>query len=429
MKKTISSKLQLLAYLSTLTKFTKVSIKDLNKTYRLGYGSLLIQILERCHYIEIKKEGKGVSIRWISPEEVSSSTAKFLHNQLREELDKRYPDRASKKGRKQKEQHKALLENIDKLGEAIKNRAGVNKTIKPAPLKSKNAISKLEAGESILNRSNSTQLQLQLKEIPKKDRKDIELLKKQCEATLKAKLLIGLASIQEVFNGLILDLKESIDKIGLILIICFFASCSSSVEETLAPGEGVLISDIDRMNIYENTDNLVMKIAEPIPVNKEFQALINGEVKTDIITGKNKVSVFIARFNKIAVLEMQKYNIPASITLAQGILESSSGSSTLATENNNYFGVKCFSRTCKPGHCTNRTDDSHKDFFKVYPTAWSSFRDHSLLLQKGRYKGLKKCKDYKSFAKELQRSGYATSKSYSRKLIRIIEKYNLDRFD
>ena len=63
---------------------------------------------------------------------------------------------------------------------------------------------------------------------------------------------------------------------------------------------------------------------------------------------------------------MDKFGIPASITLAQGLLESNNGESRLTTKNNNHFGIKCFSRKCKKGHCSNFSDDSHKDFFRKY---------------------------------------------------------------
>lgn len=146
---------------------------------------------------------------------------------------------------------------------------------------------------------------------------------------------------------------------------------------------------------------------------------------------KLTVDGYIKRFAPIAVAEMKKYNIPASITLAQGLLESNVGQSRLATESNNHFGIKCFSKNCKAGHCTDHSDDSHKDFFRKYATAWESYRAHSLFLQRNRYRHLLKLPstDYKSWAKGLSKSGYATDKRYPEKLIGIIENLKLHRFD
>lgn len=146
---------------------------------------------------------------------------------------------------------------------------------------------------------------------------------------------------------------------------------------------------------------------------------------------KMTVNEYVKRFAPVAVEEMKKYNIPASITLAQGLLESNVGQSRLATENNNHFGIKCFSKNCKSGHCTNHTDDSHKDFFRKYDSVWESYRAHSLFLQRKRYRHLLKLPrtDYKSWAKGLSKAGYATDKRYPEKIIGIIENLKLHRFD
>ena len=140
---------------------------------------------------------------------------------------------------------------------------------------------------------------------------------------------------------------------------------------------------------------------------------------------------YIKRYAPVAVAEMKKYGIPASVTLAQGLLESNVGESKLAINNNNHFGIKCFSRDCAKGHCTNHTDDSHKDFFRKYDTAWASYRAHSLFLQRQRYKHLLELpsSDFKSWAKGLSKAGYATDKRYADKVILIIETLKLHRFD
>jgi flagellum-specific peptidoglycan hydrolase FlgJ len=138
---------------------------------------------------------------------------------------------------------------------------------------------------------------------------------------------------------------------------------------------------------------------------------------------------YIKRFAKVAQNEMHQFGIPASITLAQGLLESQAGKSPLATKNKNHFGIKCFSKNCQKGHCSNFTDDSHKDFFRIYATAWDSFRAHSQFLQNKRYAHLIGEQDYRIWAKGLARAGYATDKQYANKLIRLIESLELERYD
>ena len=140
---------------------------------------------------------------------------------------------------------------------------------------------------------------------------------------------------------------------------------------------------------------------------------------------------YVKKFKDLAIKEMERTGVPASIKLGQAILESNAGQSTLAVEANNHFGIKCFARNCKKGHCSNYTDDSHKDFFRAYPNANESYHAHSLFLQKDRYKHLKKLgtKNYKSWAHGLRKAGYATDKKYAPKLIKLIEVLNLNRFD
>ncbi|MBC7774021.1 MAG: glucosaminidase domain-containing protein [Phycisphaerae bacterium] len=139
---------------------------------------------------------------------------------------------------------------------------------------------------------------------------------------------------------------------------------------------------------------------------------------------------YIERYSKIAIGEMQQFGIPASISLAQGLIESRAGTSKLAVSNNNHFGMKCFSRHCKKGHCSNFTDDTHKDFFRKFPNAWESWRAHSQLLASGRYNKLKRHgRDYRAWAYGLKSVGYATDRTYAEKLIGIIDRYDLHKYD
>jgi flagellum-specific peptidoglycan hydrolase FlgJ len=142
----------------------------------------------------------------------------------------------------------------------------------------------------------------------------------------------------------------------------------------------------------------------------------------------SKIDQYIERFKETAILEQEKFGIPASISLAQGILESGCGKSELASDHNNHFGIKCFRKGCHKAHCTQYADDKPTDRFRNYSSAWQSWRDHSKFLSAGQYAKLKGLK-YKEYAKGLKRIGYATKKSYASDLIAVIEDNNLQRFD
>ena len=143
-----------------------------------------------------------------------------------------------------------------------------------------------------------------------------------------------------------------------------------------------------------------------------------------------KVNNYVATFSNVAIEEMKMYNIPASISLAQGILESGMGFSRLAVVANNHFGIKCHSEW--EGKRIYHDDDEKGECFRVYKDPRTSYRDHSLFLtSRSRYNLLfdLKIDDYKGWAKGLKKAGYATDPKYSNKLINLIERYSLDRFD
>ncbi|MHA7842603.1 MAG: glucosaminidase domain-containing protein [Winogradskyella sp.] len=140
-------------------------------------------------------------------------------------------------------------------------------------------------------------------------------------------------------------------------------------------------------------------------------------------------AVYIAAYADIAKEEMRKYKIPASITLAQGILESASGKGRLAVEANNHFGIKCHGWT---GAKIYHDDDRSQECFRKYREAKSSYEDHSKFLTgRGRYADLFKLKkdDYKGWARGLKKAGYATDRKYPDKLISLIERYKLYEYD
>lgn len=139
---------------------------------------------------------------------------------------------------------------------------------------------------------------------------------------------------------------------------------------------------------------------------------------------------YIEKYRAAAIQEMKLYKIPASITLAQGILESGSGLSTLARKSNNHFGIKC-GKSWK-GKKTYHDDDAKNECFRVYKNAEESYRDHSLFLANGtRYAFLFNLdiKDYKGWARGLKKAGYATDPSYANRLITLIEDYELYKYD
>ena len=138
---------------------------------------------------------------------------------------------------------------------------------------------------------------------------------------------------------------------------------------------------------------------------------------------------YIEKYASLAVKQMHQYKIPASITLAQGILESNNGNSRLAVKANNHFGIKCHGWE---GKKIFADDDKKNECFRNYKNVLESFVDHSLFLNKySRYEFLfnYKITDYKSWAKGLKKAGYATNSKYPELLIKIIEENKLYQFD
>jgi len=138
---------------------------------------------------------------------------------------------------------------------------------------------------------------------------------------------------------------------------------------------------------------------------------------------------YIDQYKDLAIEQMLRWKIPASITLAQGLLESGAGKSTLALKANNHFGIKCHGWT---GITYYQDDDEKNECFRVYGSAYESFEDHSRFLATGqRYRDLFKLKhsDYKGWAKGLKAAGYATNPQYPKRLIDIIQLYKLYDYD
>ena len=145
---------------------------------------------------------------------------------------------------------------------------------------------------------------------------------------------------------------------------------------------------------------------------------------------KNKAYLdYIEKYSSLAVKHQKQYGIPASITLAQGLLESGAGRSELARMSNNHFGIKCHSDW--KGKRVYYDDDKKDDCFRKYNKPEDSFEDHARFLKRARYASLFELKvtDYRGWAKGLKRCGYATDKSYANKLIQTIELYELYKYD
>ena len=193
----------------------------------------------------------------------------------------------------------------------------------------------------------------------------------------------------------------------LILLVIFVLGCS--------PKKGIVTKKSQEKN---NTEEVVFtKTVEEIPNSDN--------------TNKPPTTIekYIERYADIAKSEMRKSKIPASITLAQGILESGSGKGRLAVKANNHFGIKCHGwKGAKIYH----DDDRSQECFRKYKRAESSYEDHSeFLTSRKRYAFLFNLDqdDYKGWARGLKKAGYATDRQYPQKLIILIERYKLYVYD
>lgn len=166
----------------------------------------------------------------------------------------------------------------------------------------------------------------------------------------------------------------------------------------------------------------ITKPAEPVKNSDKVSTTNSTLIKTP-------AESYIERYKNIAITEMNGSGIPASITLAQGILESGSGNSKLAKEANNHFGIKC--ATEWKGETILQDDDNKDDCFRVYKSPEESFRDHTEFLKRKRYASLFELdkNDYRGWANGLKTAGYATNPRYAELLISLVERYDLSRFD
>lgn len=179
----------------------------------------------------------------------------------------------------------------------------------------------------------------------------------------------------------------------------------------------------------QKTERVIVKTKTDDPSTEAetpSEIVVKPESRT---TFANSTEAYIANYSDIAKEEMRRYKIPASITLAQGILESSSGQGRLAVEGNNHFGIKCHGWT---GDKIYHDDDARQECFRKYRHSKESFEDHSTFLSgRNRYAKLflLDIDDYEGWAKELRAAGYATDRKYPEKLISIIERFKLYIYD
>ena len=200
---------------------------------------------------------------------------------------------------------------------------------------------------------------------------------------------------------------------SILLFSIIFFSCGSS--KKIGERKRISSQNIKVVDLKKNNENLKKN---------------SIKIKNRYLTNDQKIKNYIKKYSKIAEVEMRKYKIPVSITLAQGILESGIGEGRLAVIGNNHFGIKCHKKW--KGKRMYHDDDKKGECFRVYKSPELSYRDHSIFLStRSRYDFLFDLKrtNYKSWAKGLKKAGYATDPKYSKKLISLIERYSLDRFD
>ncbi len=214
---------------------------------------------------------------------------------------------------------------------------------------------------------------------------------------------------------------------ALLILVLLFVSCNTnkSVIQTTKKGSKSNTS-LTRTAKKESVDH--KSTSKPGQnYNKNTEIL---EATTRVKVTNEMVLAYIENYKGVAQANMEKYGIPASIILGQAILESGSGTGALSVQANNHFGIKCHKDWL--GQTIKYDDDAVDECFRKYYNASDSFRDHALFLtSKARYASLFELDktDYKAWAKGLKAAGYATDAQYPAKLIGLIERYQLYKYD
>ncbi|MGB3798322.1 MAG: glucosaminidase domain-containing protein [Lewinella sp.] len=225
--------------------------------------------------------------------------------------------------------------------------------------------------------------------------------------------------LTDLYRRLYRQITSPWTKLATLVLLMIFATRNElNLSLTINGGEWLGFAT---PSVFEGSegDNTQASLVGFVPSKKEWSAREREQLN------------YVAKYVQIAKDQMKSHGIPASITLAQALLESGVGKSGLALRNNNHFGLKCFSKSCKKGHCSNHSDDHHKDFFRIFSSPEESFQAHGQLLQKDRYRPLFSLdtQDYRGWARGLSKAGYATDPKYADKLIRTIENLQLYRLD
>lgn len=214
-----------------------------------------------------------------------------------------------------------------------------------------------------------------------------------------------------------------IKKICLLLILAMVVGCGSSKVRT-TPTKITTTKKNTTVKSHSGSTRNNTSSSENSKPSEVLEATSKIKVTTEI------VNAYIGKFNETAKENMRNHGIPASITLAQGILESGAGVGTLCVKANNHFGIKCHAGWT--GDSVRHDDDAEQECFRKYSDPAESFRDHSLFLTtRSRYAALFKLPkgDYVAWAKGLKSAGYATDPKYPDKLIGLIERYELHKYD
>ncbi|WP_296149797.1 glucosaminidase domain-containing protein [uncultured Flavobacterium sp.] len=211
-------------------------------------------------------------------------------------------------------------------------------------------------------------------------------------------------------------------KILFLLALAILASCGSS-KPKVATSKRATKPVVTRRTTHTKTAS-----ATKSPSTTRTTEVIESTSKTVVYS--DVVNNYVAQFKDIAKGNMKQYGIPASIILAQGILESGAGAGTLSKTANNHFGIKC--HTGWEGESVRHDDDASQECFRKYKDPADSYRDHAeFLTGRSRYASLFKLEkgDYEAWARGLRTAGYATDPKYPEKLISYIERYNLHQYD
>lgn len=214
-------------------------------------------------------------------------------------------------------------------------------------------------------------------------------------------------------------------KLALFLLALFVVSCTSSrpvVRTTTKPKVTTKKQPVTQTKPVNTKPNTT--------TSPKTGSQVSLEATSNVKTYAEEIQIYVANFKEIAQNNMKAHGIPASITLAQGILESGAGKGKLAVSANNHFGIKCHKEWT--GESVKHDDDSAQECFRKYEDPAESYRDHSLFLtSRPRYSSLFKLDkgDYESWAKGLKSAGYATDVKYPEKLIGLIERFELYKYD